>query len=237
MRNFYSFLIIMIFFISCTNEIDLPKTSTFSSNERSVLEMPANSDNPYDEAGRLHTELFEAYYASDTLPTTIPDIAGRVELLASNNSELSGLITIGYDAISADRIQYILSHTNISVTEIIDATGMTTEAKLSLGNFINTLSLLFEKEESGEVLYNFVADYEAVVLNDSLLTENDKRIILTTSSIVRYSSYRVLKRPKKSTDPDWILMTSHIIAATDGARYGAAEAITRALATGIAENQ
>lgn len=237
MKNFYSYFIFMTFFISCTTDSDLSKSETFSSNERSLTEMPANSDNPYDAAGRLHTELFEAYYVSDTLPTTIPDIAVRVELLGSANTEFSGLKTIDYHAVSPDRVQYILSHPSTIVSEIIAASGMSTDAKSSLSTFMNAVSLLFEKEESGEVFYNFIADYEAEVLIDSQFTETDKRIILTTTSIARYSTCRVLKRPKKNTDPNWVLTTSNIIAGTEGANYGSAEAIIMALATGIAESE
>jgi hypothetical protein len=237
MKNFYSYFIFMTFFISCTTDSDLSKAETFSSNERSLTEMPANSDNPYDAAGRLYTELFDAYYVSDTLPTTIPDIAARVELLGSANTEFSGLKTTDYHAVSPDRIQYILAHPNTIVQEIITGSAMTTDAKSSLSIFSSALSLLYEKEQSDEVLYNFVADYEAAVLTDSQFTETDKRVILITTSIARYSSCKILKRPKKNTDPNWVLTTSNIIAGTEGADYGMAEAITKALATGIAANQ
>lgn len=237
MKNFYSYFIFMPFFISCTNECDLSESNTLSSNERGLTEMPANSENPYDAAGRLYTELFDAYYESDTLPTTITTIAARVELLGSANIEFSGLKTTAYQTVSPSQMQYILSHPSTIVTEIITASGMTTGAKSSLSTFVSALSLLYVKEESGEVFYNFVANYEEAVIADSQFTETDKRIILTTTSIARYSSCRILKRPKKNTDPNWVLTTSNIIAATDGNSYGIAEAITRALATGIAANQ
>lgn len=114
---------------------------------------------------------------------------------------------------------------------------MTAAGKVSLDSFVNSLLSLLDKEDNCDVFYDFVVNYEATIINNPLLTERDKRIILTTSSIARHTTYRAMKRPKKNTDPDWDLLIGNIMGGTDGAIYNRAEAITMALVTGIAQNQ
>lgn len=199
--------------------------------------MPINSDNPYDSAGQIHNELFESYYASENLPQSISAIASRVESIANDHSEFSGIKSIDYHTVSPERVQYIVSHSDTIVSEIIEGSDMTAAAKSSLDTFMNSLLLLSAKEDSGEVLYHFVVNYESGILTNPLLTERDKQIILTSSSIARHSTYLAKKRPKKNTDPDWDLLIGNIIGGTDGADYEKAEAITMALVTGIVQNQ
>lgn len=198
--------------------------------------IPVNSENPYDSVGRIYNELFETYYATENLPQSISAIASRVEFLANANSEFSTLKTVNYHVVSTERVEYIISRSDTIVSEIIKDSDMTDSAKLSLDTFINSLLVLSAKEDSVEVLYNFVVSYEIEVLSNSMLTERDKQIILTTTSIARYSTYVANRRPKKNTDPDWIIFVGNIIGGTDGANYEQAEAITTALVTGIAQN-
>ena len=85
-------------------------------------------------------------------------------------------------------------------------------------------------------MYNAVIKYEYTVINNGLITGNDKRIILTTTSILRYSSYRAKKKPKKSTDPDWLISVGHAFGTEEGAEENTAKAIVEGLVTGIVSN-
>lgn len=237
MKTLYSCLIILTFFTSCSTDSDTAQQDAITTvTNRTVNLLPGNNANPYDEAGWLHNELFESYYASDNLPISISGIANRVEAIANANAGFNAIKTSTYHNVSETRVQYILDHKNTCVTDIISASSLTTKAKSSLGTFITSLVVVFDTETNCDVLYQFVADYEKEVLNDSLLTAKDKQIILTTTSIARHSAYLAKKKPKKNTDPDWTILVTNVVAAADGAEYGSAEAITMALTTGIAQN-
>ena len=97
-------------------------------------------------------------------------------------------------------------------------------------------SKCFPTELNGDVLSDFVIKYENAVIANPAFTTNDKKVMLITTSIARHSTYMARKKPKKNTDPDWIIFVGNIIAGTEGSEDGAAKAVTMALVTGIAQN-
>lgn len=238
MKTIYSCLFILTFFNSCTSDskITSQDNANKSISNRNTNELPGNIENPYDEAGRIHNELFESYYANSSRPITISGIFDSVATLAAANSNFSAIITTSYNPVSTERIQYILDHKNTCVTEIISNSSLTVDAKLSLTAFINSFLDTFQNENNCVVLYNYVATYEKSVVNNPTLTSRDKQIILITTSIARHTVYLAKKKPKKNTDPDWTVLIGHIMAAVEGAEYGMAESVTEALVTGIASN-
>lgn len=239
MKKIYSCLLILTFFTSCTDDSSTHQevdTNTIAS--RTINEVfPLNSDNPYDAVGQLHDDLFETYYASENLPGDISGIINRVESIANSNNVFAAMKDANYQAVSQQRVQYITEHATTCVADVISNSSMTTAAKLSLTDFINSLIVLFPTELNGDVLSDFVIKYENAVIANPVFTANDKRIMLITASIARHSTYMARKKPKKNTDPDWIIFVGNIIAATEGAEDGSAKAVTMALVTGIAQNR
>lgn len=237
MKTLYSCLIILTFFTSCTTDSNSVQQGTIKTiANRTANVLPGNSNNPYDEAGWLHNELFESYYESGNKPTTLSGIISKVEALADANADFRALKTSAYQPVSVTRVQYLLDHKNTCAAEVISASSMTSRAKLSFSSFINSLVVVFDTETNCDVLYQFVVDYEKEILNDSLLTAKDKQIILTTTSVARHSAYLAKKKPKKNTDPDWTILIVNVIGAADGAAYGTAESLVEGLVGGIAQN-
>ena len=60
---------------------------------------------------------------------------------------------------------------------------------------------------------------------------------MTSTSILRFSAYRAKKKPKKNTDPDWLIWVTHVYGAEEGAEENEAKAIVTALVTGIVSNK
>ena len=234
MKTFYSCLFILTFFISCDGDSEI--TSPINANRaifnRNATELPGNIENPYDEAGWVHNELFESYYASGNKPTTIVGIVENVEALADANPNFRAIKTTTYHPVSVARIQYILDHKNTCVTDVVSNSSLTAVAKSSLTAFINSLMVTFQTESNCDALYNYVATYEKSIVNNPAFTLRDKQIILTTTSVARHTVYLARKKPKKNTDPDWTVLIGHVVAAADGAENGMAESITMGLATG-----
>lgn len=244
MKNSHSCTLFLAFFttslfglVSCSGDEDF-NTENDSNDiiHRIANELPGNASNPYDEAGWLHNELFETYYASVTLPRDISAIATKVETIAEANTGFKAIKGSAYLPVSTTRVQYIIDHRSTCITDVISASSMTAPAKLSLTNFISSLVVLFDSESNCDILYRFVVDYEDVILNDKSFSAKDMQIMLTTTSIARHVSYLAKKRPKKNTDPDWTILVTNVVAAADRAEYGMAESITTGLVAGIVQN-
>ena len=238
MKNLYSCLIILTFFTSCNSDTEALQDGTDNGIlHRGINEpLPLITSNPFDNAGRLHDELFESYYESVNLPTSIPDIISRVETIAGTNTTFIEMKETNYYSVSPDRIQYIVEHKNTCVAEIIASSSLTAAAKVSLSEFINSLIVLFPTESSGDALSDFVIKYENAVSANPLFTTNDKKIMLISTSVARHSVCMARKRPKKNTDPDWIIFVGNIIAGTEGSEESSAKAVTMALVSGIVQN-
>ena len=70
-------------------------------------------------------------------------------------------------------------------------------------------------------------------MNDVSLDEADLKILLTTTSIVRYATHHRKKRPKKNTDPEWDLLIFDMAGACSGARTSTQEAVALSVISGI----
>ena len=79
---------------------------------------------------------------------------------------------------------------------------------------------------------DYILSSESLILRDSGIPACEKKMLLTTSAIIR-QRLDVEKR-KKRKDRDWELSIGHIAATSYGAKYGRANAITSALASLLA---
>lgn len=241
MKSYYLCLFLLPLFISCSNSSD--SVSLDSTNDvvhrydQLIDTIPINNANPYDLAGQIHNELLFSYYYENTLPLTLTGIINTSTSIANTTPSFIQLIQARpYLFNASGRVAYIISHLDSCQSEIINASLETESGKTSLRNFIRSLLSLCETEDDFAVIYKYVIAYEDGVLNDKMLTDKDKKVILTTTSIARHSAYARKKKPKKNNDPEWLLMVGNIMAATEGATESTEEAVMRSLITGIVEN-
>jgi len=244
-NNFLSHLLCLSLFttaslVSCSPEsengsMEDPRSEN-NHQHRAGSAAPFNDRNHFDLAGQIHNELLSIYYEQSPLPGTTEAIAERVEAVAGHNNAFILLKPFAYSPVTGSGLDAMLDP-SYGVSQAIGASRLTPVAKESLLGFVSTLLEYVEKNERFEVIYEFAVNYEASVSVNPLLNEHDKEVILTTASIARHSAHFRKKKPKKNTDPDWDWLTANIIGGTEGANYGTAEAITYALAGGIAENR
>lgn len=247
MKFYYLCLTIIPFFISCSDSSNLEllartgtTTKAVSLNQhanRGFEDLPTNIANPYDIAGQLHNELYEAYYAADSLSTGVEGISSRISQIAKENSSFVSLAGPNYSFLSNNRIVCILATIDTCTEAVMAASLMTAQAQTSLSTFISSLLVLCESETDYGIIYQFVVAYEDSILTNSTLNARDMKIILTTTSIARHSVYERKKRPKKNTDPEWDLMVGNIVAGTDGSTESLEKAIMMSVIAGIAENE
>lgn len=177
-------------------------------NSRKGDIMPANSENPYDSAGRIPTELYDTYAAENSI-------------VASDGSIIHAPIAVNslrgthFDPILSGKVTFINSDNRTNLFEVIATSNMSSTGKFILSDFIRSFQFLSKKEDRFVLLYDFVVKFERGILTNTLLTEIDKKIILTSSSIVRYSTYAVREESVDAIDPDWTKLIAHIINGTE----------------------
>ncbi|WP_298152253.1 hypothetical protein [Flavobacterium sp.] len=248
MKNLCSCLLVLILLNSCsddtgTNATDNQSAVTTQPEAASTIahrlagEMPANSDNAYDMAGKVYNEIFYSYYDGSSLPIGLTAIRDRVNLVSNLNPRFIACKGSLYRGVQLSKVQSILNNPLTCINDILIGTGMSIPARVSLSTFTTGILSLTAKTEDYATIYDSICNYEAAVLADPLLTAKDKKVILITTSIARHSIYCAKKKPKKNTDPDWTIFIGNIIGGTYGGDNDVAEAIETALVTGIAQNQ
>lgn len=245
MKNIHSCKLIIAFFImlsigivSCSSDNETINSENVNSTfARQLTPLPGNDANPYDEIGWIYIELFDTYYANGNLGGTVSQIASKVQTIADANTHFAAIKGLAYRNVSISSVQYLLDHPTTCVNDVISASNMSVVGKSNLVSFINSFMIFLRTQNDCDIVYQKIVAYENEVLNNSLLTETDKRIIFTTTSISRHLTYRINKKPKKNTDPDWTVLIGNFMAATEGAGDGPDEALTMGLVTGIAQNQ
>lgn len=206
MKNLLVMLVIIFsLLVSCTNEnIDekttlvensLSKTKPRHSGKMIQTTSPENPDNPYDIAGKIHNDILDSYLTASYPFTTIVQISHKVDSISALNNDFTNLETTL--PLNFGEIQETYNTPQRKLEQAIANSGMTNAAKICLANFMDSIAL----GETGEyeLLHPSIISFETSVISNTQFTAEDKRIILTTSSIVRYSIY--YKKERK--DKDW----------------------------------
>ena len=244
MKKVYSFFItlpvFLIFLISCNADQE-PVPAIHDNHFSSALskvgtQSPDNIANPYDLAGKIHNEIFDAYFETNSLPQTISGIIDRVDVISKTNTNFIGLGDGIYNVLTPNRASYILSNSGSEVPSIFNNAAISVRARNSLKSFIESLLILCESEQDYALIYKYISDYENLVIHDSLFSQQDKKMLLTTTSIARFSASKK-RRPKPNTDTDWEVNIFHVVGSIEGMSQSTSAAITSAVSLGIAGNQ
>lgn len=240
-KSYYYLLLTSItLFTSCSNHEDPVSTDTSGKAvETQYARDPnsaANTANPYDAAGQIFIELYRTYYANYSRGASVSVISSRVNTIALQNSAFVSLAGTSYAFTSTSRVDYILGHISTCTPEIINSSLAGTAARTSLSNFVSSYLVLFQNESNYDVIYDYVAGYEASVIANSAFSPSDKKVILITTSVARFVADDRKKKPKRNTDPEWDLMVGNVMATIEGSTTSTENAIAMSLITGIAEN-
>ncbi|MBU0941519.1 MAG: hypothetical protein KKD36_08815 [Bacteroidetes bacterium] len=240
MKNTSLWLVILpLLIVSCTNDSinDTERIENKVANKKSgklnrTMQnlSPENSANEYDIAGKLHNDILEIYLTDNYQYTTIAEVNQRIKSIVAANTSLSALNLDANSAVDLEEINEIITNPQSKLQGTIANSSLTTIAKLSLSNFMNTVTTL--ENEEYESIYQTIVSYESYVITDPQFTSEDKRIILTTSSLVRYSLYFA----KERKDKDWDSSVGNRAGAIVGALENSSTAVTRSLVTGILTN-
>jgi hypothetical protein len=248
MKNLYSYSCLILFALlgSCTNDSEpviMHRISDVASAQQTAsvrcvsADSAANGDNPYDDVGKLHNAIVAAYYAGSNQPDSLAAIAIQVKAVSDAIPAFTSLSDPFAQNTDVAKVRYILAHPTTCAADIISSSTMSAAGKSNLGDFMTTVVTLMPDDVDYEEFYDFVRAYESSTIADPLLTSDDKRIILITASITRYTVYRAKKKPRKNTDGDWTILIANIVGGIYGADSDIAASITTAITSGIAQNK
>ncbi|MBP4137243.1 hypothetical protein [Flavobacterium geliluteum] len=240
MKNIsFPLVILSLLLFCCTTETIDPLKSVGSkvSNQKLTLSerlvpegSPENLANIYDFAGKIHNDILDIYLSSNDQDTTIAQISQQIEKIAVQNNEFMLLNSGTNISVNFIVIQEIINSPQTLKDQTIANSTMTSGAKKSLSDFMNVIALWHD--DSFAEIYEFIISYETAVMTNEVFNSEDKRIILTTCSIIRYSVYY----DKENKDKDWNTSRGHGVGALSGAMEHTGVAIKRSLVTGIRLN-
>jgi hypothetical protein len=217
-----------LFTIACTNDfndIEDDKMPTAVNAKKSLI-TPGNILNPYDYTGRIHNDILETLDSLNIDSTSVEEIGFIIDSIAATYPEAPATI----DALAELTSEIIwIASDNTAIDDVLADSSLSGTAQLSLSGFIT--SLLLASEDPYDDLYDLIVLYESSVLSSLAFTSAEKRTILTTTSIARYSLYR-----KKRKDKDWETSVGSYAATVYGAEANGFLGLRMAAAVGVYQN-
>jgi len=234
MKNLLSLVIFTSLLISCTDEnienTEIPESNIFKEKSINAGKMitvlnPENTGNPYDIAGKIHNDILDAYLTGNHNCTTIAQVSQKVDSISAMNNDLLNLETSS--PIPYGDIQEIIDNPQTALEQAISSSPMTSTAKNCLSGFM--ASMLVWQANEYSAIHQSIISFEASVISNSQFSNEEKRIILTTSSITRYALYYT----KERKDKDWETSVGNRAGAVQGAVANSCSAIKKSTVAGI----
>jgi len=234
MKNIITCALALCLATACTSPgSEQPHTSL---SGRKDANEPANPANPYDAAGRMQDALLDAYYAAPPAYADAGKVAERINALTGELPEASKASAAeGFTGIAGSDIDQALGAQNAAGIAA-NAAGLSAPAKNALAAISGkVLDYLAAGDPDGamDALY----DFEDATAANADFSEADRRTLLTSGSVMRYSVARKKKRAKKNTDPDWNIFIANFSGGAAGADRGTCQAAAGAAAAGIMQNR
>lgn len=246
MKSFYLCILSLFLLYSCDETTDLGSKPLTQSNSLLTsrtggimyFDLPMNQANPYDYVGQLHYKLYQDYYASqpDSL-LSFEQVLNDVEDIANKNSNFTSLVGINYSFSNVIALEQLLGCKTLCLEAVLAQSSLSYIAQDKAKDFFTNFNVLFEKNLESAPVLEYIIQFENEIITSSTLSVSDKTIILSTTSIARYSAYESKRRPKKNTDPDWDSLITSLYGAVLGAESGLGEGIVGSLVCGITTNE
>jgi hypothetical protein len=212
MKNLKVLLAILpLFTIACSDDYT-GETTEITHITKSVKKSgigPGNSANPFDIAGSMYYEILDIIGETDFNSQSIQQIAIVVDSVSAAHPELMPLSSNSTLSGRLSELTLIINNEN-AIDDVLAACTMDVSARANFITFVNSLPLV--AADPYEDIHSVIVSYEAGVLANTGFSDEDKRIILTATSVARYSAYE-----KKRKDKDWETNVTSIAATVCGA--------------------
>jgi len=183
-------------FYSCTKDDVAVVESNFSVNEMSsvgeinsvasrVSQGVGNTRNEFDYAGVLHNQILEKFVNEvDFSGMTYEEVLKEIKTIAlANKGYLSMFKKHKYVGLSVDQVNSSINDFSNEFENVVNSTELSVMAKAKLNEL---LSRTFKVRGNYEGYRNQVIKFEEEIMGSNMSAQ-EKRIILSVSSIARYS--------------------------------------------------
>lgn len=219
MKNFpYLMFFLVLSILSCSTDDQLndPSTNekveaTSTVSQRIAPYSAENRNNPFENAGRIYSAVLDQY-DNVLMGSNFQNNIQALEVAANSFPDFMALKPGNhYTSVSSQTIKNIMDNTYSLEDALYDAT-LSSNGKLVLANFILDL----ENEvmtQSRETVHAFVIDFEDSLSQQGNLTDNDLRILFSTTSILRHA---ISYDSNEDRDKKWGSIKVGITAAVNG---------------------
>lgn len=246
MKPFYLCILSLFLLYSCDETTDLESKPlaqphsllTHRLGDAQLLDLPINHNNPYDYVGQLHYELYLNYYAKqpDSL-LSFEQVVNDVEGIANTNSNFISLAGTNYSFSNTMALKQFIGCKTLCLDTILAHSSLSFSAQERTKDFFEDFTILFESNLYSEPILDYIVQFENEILTSLAISELDKSIILSTTSIARYGTYESKSRPKKNTDPDWDSLITSLYGTILGVESRIEDGVVGSLVFGITTNE
>lgn len=235
MRNLLYTLLCLSAFTFCSDPDHDVHTPVVESALFRGIVAPDNPNNPYDIAGQLHADILESYIPIETEFASPSSTIAVIDSIATADSRFSALAFTAYTIPTATQVMAIISDTDAVYSAL--ASYMSPTAISTLKSFCQEVVLMYANDVDFTDAYNSITAYEATIVAGTF-SYKEKEVMLTNSSIARYSLWLSATRKKrKPRDRDWDTLFTALTASIEGAETSTANAIMLSVATAAVGNQ
>ncbi|WP_131726568.1 hypothetical protein [Flavobacterium sp. Leaf82] len=198
MKSFLLMSMTAFLVFSCSADQDynseIVNTVVPNANEKGINAF--NKFNPFEQTGINFYNDLDFYVSKYGYPSSNEHLIDQVFFLLAKrgDSKMTGKSVI---TITPELISLILSDPEGKLVEIINDSDLSIAVKTNLNEFV--ADLISRAQDDYDEVYEHIVSYEAAVVVDSILEEDEKDTILKVSSISRYSLYAEARQ----RDPDW----------------------------------
>lgn len=231
-------LFLVLSILSCStdeNFIDSQTNTTIKTTnndlERTVAFVAENKNNPFDYAGKTYNAILQEYDNHNFPSSNLQDVVERVESIANNLTDFIALKNSNaYVHVKHETLANIIGG-NYLITYAFADSGLSPNGQDVLSNFIVNLKTQVEGQSKATV-HTFIMDFEDTLWQQTNLSTNDKKIILSTTSILRYAN----AESKNGNIDDWIRIKTRITATLSSIAQNTAEGVLNAAVIGALQN-
>jgi len=198
MKNFLLCILVQFLLFSCsTEEVLNPKSDTIDHvGSANASLIPSNKANPYDQTGLDYYNELSAFTDKFGQANSAQELTEQMLFLSGSSDKVKGtnksIITL-----TPEMVALILSNPQAELIALIENSALSLEIKNNLIAFV--VDLVTKQNDDYDVVYSFIVAYEATVIQDVNLQEDEKDTILKVSAVSRYSLYAEAQR----RDRDW----------------------------------
>lgn len=191
-------IVFTILMISCSTDSESNPSEYIDTlkEANTISVVPENKANLFDFKGSLYYNALILYRENKKAPNSITGIAEQIQFISGkfdSASKTAKNLIVFDDQI----VQSIMHDPDNIMINIVQGSSLSTSVKSNLTSFLQ--NLILHRHDEFDVIYSYIISYENVVLENGVLTEDEKDTILTITSISRYSLYSETQRK----DRDW----------------------------------